>query len=336
MVSFWNKINNDWIFNIASILAYNLLLATFPLLILLLGTAGTIIGGINPAARLHFINNIEAAIPTDIGKTLVSAAVDDVQKTAGSLFIFGLVTSFFFGSRIFVVIENCFGIVFRLRGRDLIPQNIMAVVMLAIYLVLIPLFFVLSIIPTTIIQAILPVGNGTNFLVSILAFVGTVMGGFVLFGFIYLIVPNRPYTWHHLWPGTLVAGVLLVLYEKLFPWYTSVFLRPNSYGSIVGFAIVIVLFYYYLSFILLLGAEINSWIAGQRETSGDIQAILHELQAHNTTKGAAGPTAGEPQEDLMHGEGASAMRTDSAATDHEQRDHHWNIRFPLRRRSHPQ
>jgi hypothetical protein len=69
--------------------------------------------------------------------------------------------------------------------------------------------------------------------------------------------------------------------------------------------VVILVFFYYLAFILLVGAEVNSWAAGQRQTAGDIATVLHEVQAHNTTRGAAGPTAGQPQEDLRRPE---AMR----------------------------
>ncbi|HET8906594.1 MAG TPA: hypothetical protein VFN11_06480, partial [Ktedonobacterales bacterium] len=73
--------------------------------------------------------------------------------------------------------------------------------------------------------------------------------------------------------------------------------------------------------ILLVGAEINSWASGQRETASDIAAILHEVQAHNTTRGAAGPTAGSPQEDLATQEGGQAMATSGRATKHERTDH---------------
>jgi hypothetical protein len=118
-----------------------------------------------------------------------------------------------------------------------------------------------------------------------------------------------------------VAAVLLVGYEALFPLYATVFLRPGNYGSLAGFAIVILVFFYYLAFILLLGAEINSWAVGQREMAADIPGVLHEVQAHNTTRGAAGPTAGAPYEDLQHFKGAAAMETVTAALEHERRDH---------------
>jgi hypothetical protein len=77
------------------------------------------------------------------------------------------------------------------------------------------------------------------------------------------------------------------------------------------------IFFYYLAFILLLGAEINSWTTGQRETAGSLMAILHEVQAHNTTRGAAGPTAGLPQEDLQDHLGAAAMQDEEVAITHE-------------------
>jgi hypothetical protein len=60
---------------------------------------------------------------------------------------------------------------------------------------------------------------------------------------------------------------------------------------------------------------------GQRETAAPIDAILHELQAHNTTRGAAGPTAGQPQEDLHDAKGAAAMDDTRDAIHHERHDH---------------
>ena len=54
-----------------------------------------------------------------------------------------------------------------------------------------------------------------------------------------------------------------------------------------------------VAFILLLGAEINSWVAGQRATATDLPGMLHAVQAHRTLRGAAGRTAGMPQEEMQ-------------------------------------
>jgi hypothetical protein len=76
-------------------------------------------------------------------------------------------------------------------------------------------------------------------------------------------------------------------------------LQADNYGTIAGFALVILLFLYYLAFILLLGAEVNSWVAGQRATAADLPGMLHAVQAHRTLRGAAGRTAGLPQEEMQ-------------------------------------
>ena len=70
----------------------------------------------------------------------------------------------------------------------------------------------------------------------------------------------------------------------------------------------------------------NSWAVGQRQTDGDIPALLHEMQAHGTTRGVAGPTAGMPREDLQGGKGAAAKATTEAAIEHARTDHRANTR----------
>src|SRR4030095_5248263 len=42
--AFWVKINNDWIFNLSGLLAYNFLFALFPILILVLAITGLALG----------------------------------------------------------------------------------------------------------------------------------------------------------------------------------------------------------------------------------------------------------------------------------------------------
>jgi hypothetical protein len=90
-----------------------------------------------------------------------------------------------------------------------------------------------------------------------------------------------------------------VLYEGIFRLYAHSLLQADNYGTIAGFALVILLFLYYLAFILLLGAEVNSWVAGQRATAADLPGMLHAVQAHRTLRGAAGRTAGLPQEEMQ-------------------------------------
>jgi uncharacterized BrkB/YihY/UPF0761 family membrane protein len=93
--------------------------------------------------------------------------------------------------------------------------------------------------------------------------------------------------------STSVAATLLVLYELVFPIYVSLFLHPNNYGSLVGFAILTLTFFYYLAFIVLLGAEVNSTAIGLRPTTQPLSGLMQELQARDELIEPPKETAGQ-------------------------------------------
>jgi membrane protein len=301
---FWTKLNNDWIFNLAGLLAYNFLMALFPLLLLALAGCGVVLQVLSPHAELQLQHTLAAVLPGSTGAILVQAVATHLKNSAGWLLAVGLVTACLAGSRLFVALEGCFGIVFRLRGRDPLQQNRMAFGMLALYLVVVPVVFLVSILPSGLValvdpRGLSPVGavlsDGARMLIWFAA-------ALLFFGATYAIVPNRHghhRTWQRNWKGTVVAAVLLVLYEGLFRLYEQEVLHADNYGTIAGFALVILLFLYYLAFIVLVGAEINSWAAGQRATAADLPGVLHAVQVHRTLRGAAGPTAGMAHEEMQ-------------------------------------
>jgi membrane protein len=123
LAAFWVKINNDWIFNLSGLLAYNFLFAVFPLLILILAITGYILRNIAPGAETLVTDNIVRALPAGIGSVIVEVVSARLKASAGWLLGVGIVTAIFAGSRLFITLENCFGIVFRLRSRDPIRQT---------------------------------------------------------------------------------------------------------------------------------------------------------------------------------------------------------------------
>jgi membrane protein len=323
LAGFWIKISNDWVFNLAGVLAYNLLLSAFPILLLLLAVTDFVLNNLSPGSQMRLQHIVQQAFPEGTATGLLYHVTTTLHHSAPLLLALGLVFALINGSNLFVVLENCLGIVFKLRGRSPIRQRVMAFGMLLLYVVVIPILLLSSIVPAALVRLLgIAAKNPTAALFVQAAGIGlSVLSALLLFGVLYIVVPNRRVGPGEIWKGTVVATLLLVLYEVIFPLYEGVFLQPQNYGTAAGFAVVILIFFYYLAFILLLGAEINSWAAGQRETAGSVMAILHEVQAHNTTRGAAGPTAGLPQEDLQHHLGMLAMQDEAAAIRHERIDH---------------
>lgn len=301
---FWAKLNNDWIFNLSGLLAYNFLMALFPLLLLLLAGCGVLLELLSPSTELQLRDAIAEALPGNTGTILVEAVSKHLKKSVGLLLVVGIVGAAIAGSRLFVTLEGCFGVIFRLRGRDVVHQNRMAFGMLALYLVVAPIVILISIMPGGLVALLDPQGRSP---LGVLVTDGARVliwfaGALIFFGVTYSLVPNRRRDWRG-WRanarGTLVASVLLVLYEGVFRLYQQFLLHADNYGTVAAFALVILLFLYYLAFILLLGAEINSLAAGQRATAADLPGVLHAVQAHFTLQGAAGPTAGMPQEEMQ-------------------------------------
>src|SRR5262249_38285720 len=136
LIDFWTKINDDWVFNLSGLLAYNFLMSLFPILLILLSVVGFALGEQAPEvmARIEYI--LTRGVPG--GAEIFRAVTNQLSANAGLLLLIGVVMSAFAGSHLFIIIENCFGIIFRVRGRDLIRQQLMAFGMLALYLVLVP------------------------------------------------------------------------------------------------------------------------------------------------------------------------------------------------------
>jgi membrane protein len=336
-LDFWTKVNNDWIFNLAGLLAYNFLMALFPMLLLLLAGFGLVLRSLSPSTEGMLEQRIANVLPPGTGLVIVSGLAAHLKASAGLLLVVGVGVSVVLGSRLFIVLENCFGIIFRLRGRNALHQNGMALGMLLLYLLLVPVVFVLSILPADVIGRFDPHGHSVlgGGLIEAGRLVIAVLAALLLFGLTYALVPHRPIrwrTWQQNWKGTVVAAMLLLLYEALFPLYQQRFLQPDNYGSVAAFAVIILLFFYYLAFIVLLGAEINSWAAGQRETATDLAGMLHAVQTHRTVRGAAGPTAGQPQEDMQQHRPSRLTRYLTAAIRRVRRRYPSSLKLPRSRR----
>ncbi len=330
IVEFWMKCANDWIFNLSSVLAYNLLASMIPILLALMALASLWLSAVTPSDVPALQRSIINVLPAGIGQAFVGAAALRLRESVNLILILSLATSLVLGSRLFIAMENCFGVVFRLRGRNVVRQNVMAIFMLMVYVLLAPLLFLGSIAPAAIIATLDPNAHSgfRGLLIQVSGIAAAMVVAIVLFGLIYLVVPNRPMRLREIWKGTLVAALLLLLYEVLFPVYVSLLLRPSNYGSVVGLLLVIMIFFYYLAFILLLGAEVNSWNEGQRRALGDIAAMVHEVQAHRSVEAIAGPTAGLPSVDLQHHKGAAAEATPELLEHHIREDHRDDFQPP--------
>ena len=256
--AFISKFMNDWSFNLAGALAYNFLLSTVPILIAMLAILGFVLGAIGQKT-LTITNSISGAFPKQLNvSSIVTGVQNNLTHSAGILAFISVISAIIFGSRLFVVIEGMFCIVYHVRPRKLIPQNIMAILMLLAFIVYVPLAFLASSIPTFVFSLIKN-APGLSFLSVIGGIVVSIVVSFGLFLLIYIVVPNQSITWKHSWLGALIAAIALQVYLSLFPLYVR-YALSNTAG-VVGATVILIVFFYYFAIILFLGAEVNAFFS---------------------------------------------------------------------------
>jgi membrane protein len=290
---FWFKINRDWMFNLASMLAYNLLLSVFPLLLLLVSLLGLIFQHVPSTCTPHraegqLFSALLYALPSQFsgsrGAALASLCLE-LSEESFPLACIGVMAALWLGSRLFVKMENAFGVIFRLPSRNFWRQQGIAFGMASLFAVLAPFSVFLSVAPARLLGLARRTPSNPSLAGYTVGFVCGTLVTFLLLVLIYIIVPNQRMRFGQVWKGALVAALLLSLYELGFPLYEHFFASSTSYSTLAGLIALMLLFFYYFTVLVLLGAEINSWTHGQQEASGDIATLLakvNQVQAPGT------------------------------------------------------
>jgi len=278
--AFWAKISNDWIFNFASGLAYTLIVALIPMIIAIIALAGFIYGGLDPTVQAGIIKSIQNAFPPPIpSEEIVRLALDSLNKSAGILGIIAIVMAVIGGSGLFITMEGYFAIIYRTRTRSFIPQYVMAIGMLLIFVLLTPFIIFADSLPALVhsmLQAT-PISQipGYDFFIDL---GGIIAGSIVSWGLmeiIYLVVPNKHISFRNSWFGALLAAVAIQAYLLLFPFYVTHFL--SGYSGTIGFTLIFLFFFYYFALILLAGAEINAFFGeGIPPTVSNLAGIVQD------------------------------------------------------------
>ncbi len=262
---FLTKFNNDGTMMFSGVLAYNLMLAMFPILIALLAILGFTLGRLNPDAVTYIRDQIARIFPGVAAGQIVKGVIDQLNKSAVILLILALLTAIVGGSRLFIVIEQFLDLVYHLRPRTLIRQNLVAIGMLLLFVILIPIMVFASTAPALVqpLAEVIPFLGKNTVVATVISVIGGIISGilvgFILFEAIYIVMPNQKVSFRNSWRGALVAAIALEVYLFAFPFYASHFLK--GYAGVIGGGIILLLFFYYFAVILLLGGEINAFFS---------------------------------------------------------------------------
>jgi len=142
----------------------------------------------------------------------------------------GIILAMFGASRLFIAIDKCLTIVYRLPERTFIRQNLLAFGMLFIFIILVIIMLAASSAPSALIS-IIP-GGGGRFGAFIAGILSSLLVAFILFEVIYWVVPNKKMSFKVTWCGALVAAFTLEIFIILFPLYVRRFMG-NYAGKLI-------------------------------------------------------------------------------------------------------
>ena len=157
---------------------------------------------------------------------VVNLAFNQLSTDANLILIIGLLFAIFGSSRLFITIDKCMTIVYRLPERTFVRQNLLAFGMLFLFIIIIPVMLVASSAPLTLISVIPSGGQFGTFLIGLIA-------AFIFFESIYWLIPNKKMSLKVTWCGALIAACVLEIFIILFPLYIRRFMGNYAGNSIV-------------------------------------------------------------------------------------------------------
>lgn len=284
------KFNNDWTMNLVAMVSYNVLTSFFPLvlaLITILALVPAVTGNTHAVA-----SQINAVLPSDVRSQLkIDSLITSVSHQFGLLTLVSILGLLWGGSNLFGSLESAFAVIFRVKTRDFLPQKLMSVAMILLFVVLLPLSFVSTIFisaASTTLGRIVPGALSGPFAVAV-GLAASLASLFALFVAIYMVVPNIPIRWRYAWRGALVAAVVMWIINTIFPFYTAHFVGTKQYGTAaLGTAIITITWFWFFSLVLLVGAQVNALAMGIGYWKYDLTRVL--MEAKIPTQGGA-PTA---------------------------------------------
>jgi membrane protein len=282
--------------NWAVLLAWNALTAMFPILLLLVAILGFALSFAGFDQRA-LITSLVSVMPTDAARQETLDGLRVVRQNSGIFFIFGLLSFLWTGAGLFSAMDQAFAAVFGVRQRSFLPQKLMSIGMMLLFVVLVGLTLLSSsVLPLLKYVPLLPEWlSGGPATVALQALLG-VIAGVLLFGAIYFVVPNRPQRVTEVWPGALLAGVLFELLTLLFPIYLHFTGGGNTYGKTFGLFLLLLGYAYFLGLIVMLGASLNAAMEEMPAFTGATAGVERQARAAAAPAAASAADAREPRQ----------------------------------------
>ena len=275
----------DNIFFLTGGIAFNILLAAVPFMLLLLSGLGYLLDTDAAAASqtvYRFIDNLLPPHDEGPGSPL-HALLDDVVQARGQVGLIGLLGFVWFSTRLFGSLRTVLAEVFDIEEtRGIVGGKLFDVQITIVSTVLFALYTVLNayigIAAATSARRLEETGIEADVVGALASSFGrTVAFVFLtlMFFALYKYLPSRRIRWQSAALGAVFTGVFFELFKIIFTAYLRSFNPGSLYTGTLYTIVIVVLWVYYSSFFFIVGGEVGRVYElrrvrrVQRETFGD-------------------------------------------------------------------
>lgn len=248
--------------------AFNLLLAGVPFILLVASILGYLLGESSPDATARVQAVLDRLLPPqfDVGGSMLDPVLDDVVRTRAAVGASGAVLFLWFSARLFAALRSVMRWVFE-HGKDRsyvggllwdLHLSLMTVLLMGVWVVTSAWLTTGSgIIGATLLEA----GLRDNVLSQLEVFLGrfVAVGSVIaIFVSLYRWLPKRRTEWIAALAGGIAAGALFEAARFGFGAVLRMFPPASVYTGSLGALVTVVFWTYYAALIFLIGAEVAS------------------------------------------------------------------------------
>jgi membrane protein len=249
----------DGALDLGAALAYYAIFSLAPLLLIVIGVAGLVWG--REAVQGQLVGQLQGIVGEQGGQAIQTMIANAGKHGSGvAATIIGLVTILFGATGVFVQLQNALDRIWNVEPKP--GAGIWGFVktrMLSFGMILgIGFLLLISLVVATAVTAVSTWATGlmpaAKVLTEGLAFVVSFALTTLLFAMIFRFLPDVKITWRDVWIGAAATALLFTLGKFLIGLYLAKSSVASTYGA-AGSLVVVLLWIYYSSQILFLGAE---------------------------------------------------------------------------------
>lgn len=264
LVFFIVKVNNDDVFALAAQLAYNLILSFFPFLIFIINLIA-----FSPLDSLNIISALGTLLPDNV-LSLIATTLDEIVGTQNvGLLGVSIVLTIWSASSGFRGVVKGLNKAYNIRER----RNLMKMLMISMFFTLaLSMVIVLALAALVFgnlieeyLMVILPFKSVVNLLWNLIRYIAVIVIMVFVFALLYRYTPAEKIPWKEVIPGAIFSSLGWIVISLIFSFYVdNIANYSRLYGSL-GAVFALMIWLYITSFILLIGAEINSVLSTRRK-----------------------------------------------------------------------